>query len=267
MLQIEANQRISPKTKFDIDLLLRQGSTFVCVEIEKSDMARFEFDILKMQAFASQCKERHPEARIFGAFIVPTENVVARHISGNSGESSYKYLTRLSKLVAQVKPTLIEDILILGYGRTSPHEKQGRRKPKKSARKSGLLKIAGLIPDKDLPWLPDYSTELLGQIRTALASGCPELMEKSNPNSQYLGYARGNASDAAYIYVQRKGLVIDLDVSVDRVEQLTVLGFEVKPRENFQAKAGWLTGLRVPYDTDKHQEIVSLLLEALTKNA
>ncbi len=92
-------------------------------------------------------------------------------------------------------------------------------------------------------------------------------MEKSNPKGKYLGYANGSASDAAYIYVQKEVLRIDLDVSPQRAEELTPLGFEVKQFDNFQARSGWLTGLRVPYDTDNHQAIVSILLEALRNTA
>jgi len=83
-----------------------------------------------------------------------------------------------------------------------------------------------------------------------------------NPNSRYLGYATGQA-DGAYIYVQRKRLRIDLKIPADRAEEITEAGFEVKHSDNFQAKQGWLTGLQVPHDSKRLDEVVDLLVEAL----
>jgi hypothetical protein len=219
-----------------------------------------------MQALSGLCKELDPGSTIFGAFVVPTENVVARHISGNARESSFKYLTRLCKLVGQIRPSPLEDILLLGYGRTAPQEKEGNRKVKKEERKLNVVKTEHLVAPDDLTWLDSYPHELLGTIRAALASKCHGVVEKPNHKSRYLSYKKSNANKAAYIYFQRNCLVIDLNLSVDRLEEVEALGLEVKPKNNFQAKNGWLTGLRVPYDTDKQNEVVSLLLEALTKN-
>jgi len=39
----------------------------------------------------------------------------------------------------------------------------------------------------------------------------------------------------------------------------------VKPRDNFQAQNGWLTGLIVPHDTDKVADVARLAIEALTE--
>ena len=131
------------------------------------------------------------------------------------------------------------------------------------ARKTNLLKVAGLIADKDLPWLVGFPRDLVDRIRSGLVAGCPGLMEKANPKRRYLGYAKGEGSDAAYIYFQKKGLVIDVRVSADRVKGGRVLGLEVRPRENYQWRAGWLTGVRVPYGSDKHGAVVGLILDAL----
>ena len=52
-------------------------------------------------------------------------------------------------------------------------------------------------------------------------------------------------------------------IAVDRADELRGIGFKVRPRDNYQAKAGWLTGLFVPHDTDKCEEVVALALEAI----
>ena len=47
-LTLHANHRVFEGAKFNNDLILETDDALVCVEIEKSPMARFEFDILKM---------------------------------------------------------------------------------------------------------------------------------------------------------------------------------------------------------------------------
>jgi len=78
-LTLHANHRIFEGAKFNNDLVLETDGSVVCIEIEKSPLARFEFDVLKMQAFASRLSAEQPGAKAYGAFIVPIDNVVARH--------------------------------------------------------------------------------------------------------------------------------------------------------------------------------------------
>lgn len=154
--------------------------------------------------------------------------------------------------------------VMVNHGGDNMGEKErGRLKPMAKARKTKLMKVAGLIADEDLSWLADYPRELIDRIRAGLAAGCQGLMEKSNPRRRYLGYAKGVASDAAYIYFQKKGLVIDVRVDADRIDEVSALGIEVRPRENYQWQAGWLTGVRVPYEADLSGAVVGLILEAL----
>ncbi len=108
-----------------------------------------------------------------------------------------------------------------------------------------------------------YPTDLAFHLRSQLAKSCPQLREKLNPNSRYLGYGTVGESDALYVYVQKKQIVIDIRLPADRAGELRPLGFDVRPRNNYQAKAGWLTGLRVPHDTDRPEVILRLALEAL----
>jgi hypothetical protein len=65
------------------------------------------------------------------------------------------------------------------------------------------------------------------------------------------------------MYVQKKRLLIDVRVSNDRSEELGSEGFEVKHRNNYQGRAGWLTGLLVPHDTANLDVIVELAVGAL----
>ncbi|MCK4785898.1 MAG: hypothetical protein KAV87_19235 [Desulfobacteraceae bacterium] len=273
-MTVHANHRVFEGAKFNNDLVLETDDALVCLEIEKSPMARFEFDILKMQVFGSQWLDKRPGAKVYGAFIVPTDNVVARHISGNSRESSYKYLQRLSRLVAQINPLILEDVLIVGYStsvideeaiqehpagvkKTSPKVK-GKYSRNVVVSKTGLLATELLFGA-----LKGYPQDLVGKLRKRLAAEFPNLREKINPRGRYLGYAN-RGSDAIYVYVRKKNLLIDIRLSADLAEDLRRLGFTVRPRDNFQAKVGWLTGLIVPHNTDKLAHVVELAIEALS---
>jgi hypothetical protein len=79
-------------------------------------------------------------------------------------------------------------------------------------------------------------------LRKRLLEKMPDLQEKFNKKSKYLGYRRKDESDCLYLYLQRKRIVVDL-----RIDPQLLNGFEVKHRENYQGKSGWLTGWRIPY--------------------
>jgi hypothetical protein len=274
LLTIKANCLVSGRTRFDNDLVIDADEALVCVEIEKGCLSRFEFDILKMQAFASSRQLQHPGKPVFGAFVVPDDNLVARHISGNSRESSFRYLKRLCRLVAQVHPLHVEDILIVGYSLASPtDDAQDRRRKNrglgKPAKAPGNLALQekGLLPDDRLrSGLRGFAIDLVVALRSQLAAACPKLREKLNTNTRYLAYGLTDGSDALYVYVQKRAILIDVRVPADRADELRRRGFDLRPRDNYQAKAGWLTGLFVPHDTDKLSEVVSLALEALQED-
>ena len=132
-------------------------------------------------------------------------------------------------------------------------------------RNSGNVVVAdaGLLPDEIL-WdvLKGYPRELVGEMRKCLVAEFPKLREKINRKGKYLGYSNGR-SDAMYVYISKNHLLIDMRLSADLADDLRQLGFEVKPRDNYQAKAGWLTGLIVPHDTNKLDEVVKRAIEAL----
>jgi len=111
--------------------------------------------------------------------------------------------------------------------------------------------------------LQGYPLELVFRLREELISKFPGLREKLNLNSRYLGYANGNRSDALYVYIQKNQLVLDVRVSKEEAESLRKQRFRVNPRNNFQCRAGWLTGVSVPLDTKKLDVIVELASLAL----
>jgi hypothetical protein len=274
LLAIKANCQVSGQAKFNNDLVIGADDAMVCLEIEKGSLSRFEFDILKMQAFASSRGPAEANKPVFGAFLVPDDNLVARHISGNSRESSYRYLARLCRLVAQIRPLHLEDILIVGYAMSAPQDVGEHRatrgkgtQPEHTRPPSDVLVCeAGLLPEEVIEdRFRGYPTGLVLHLRRRLAEACPKLREKLNPNSRYLGYGLAGGSDDVYIYVRKKDVIIDARLPAERADELRGQGLTVRPRDNYQAKTGWLTGLSVPHDTDHREMIVALLLEALQR--
>jgi len=123
--------------------------------------------------------------------------------------------------------------------------------------KKGLL--------KDHVWkraLKGYPTDLVCSIREQLAKQVPGLTEKFNCGSRYFGYWTGTDKDRLYIFVRKKDLSILLDVSCDCENEIRSDGFEVHYINNFQGRAGWLTGWRVPHTTKNIRSIMKWLLKA-----
>jgi len=164
--------------------------------------------------------------------------------------------------------------LIVGYSLASPtDDAQDRRRKNrglgKPAKAPGNLALQekGLLPDDRLrSGLRGFAIDLVVALRSQLAAACPKLREKLNTNTRYLAYGLTDGSDALYVYVQKRAILIDVRVPADRADELRRRGFDLRPRDNYQAKAGWLTGLFVPHDTDKLSEVVSLALEALQED-
>lgn len=215
--------------------------------------------------------EKEPGSLIYGAFVVPADNVIASHISGNRKESSFKYLTRLSRLVRLIQPSSLCDILIIGYSTTELNtdvesSKRLRDKPD-SPQDSYLIKgDEGLLELNTIKQkLHGYPLGLAIQIRDQLASKIPTLHEKLNVNSKYLGYSNGNQRDVLYVYIQKKQLVLDIKVSKDEAEKLRDQGVRINPRNNYQCRAGWLTGISMPHDSNKLNAVMELALLALAE--
>jgi len=91
---------------------------------------------------------------------------------------------------------------------------------------------------------------------------------------RYFGYrikknkARGDTSrrayteDKAYIYVRPDSLEIDLKIETRHANRVRKDGFEVRPKTNYQAKAGWLTGWYIPQSTANVETVVEWLCKA-----
>ena len=124
-----------------------------------------------------------------------------------------------------------------------------------------------LVQDKE--WkqaLNKYPTDLLCSIREQLLNRVPGLTEKFNTNSRYFGYWTGTDKDRAYIYIQKKYLRIDLNISQELVADLQKAGFEVRITNNFQGRARWLTGWRVPHTTKNIETVMTWLLKAFNED-
>ncbi len=91
------------------------------------------------------------------------------------------------------------------------------------------------------------------------------LTEAFNKKSRYFSYWKGKDKDRVYIYVQKKCLRIDLCIKNKDKNEREILneGFKVKFVNNFQGKAGWLTGWYVPYSTKNINVVVKYLSNAL----
>jgi hypothetical protein len=138
----------------------------------------------------------------------------------------------------------------------------------KRGKKGKYLVLAkkGLVEDS--VWkrtLKKYPTDLVCSIRVQLLKEVPGLIEKFNTNARYFGYSGETDKDRAYIYVQKKDLRIDLHISQDSKAELEKAGFEVRFIDNFQGKAGWLTGWRVPHTTKNIKTVMAWLLKAFSE--
>jgi hypothetical protein len=121
----------------------------------------------------------------------------------------------------------------------------------------------GLLEDNK--WqhsLKKYPTELLCRIRRELPLRVSGLNEKFNRRCRYFGYWSNNGVDRLYIFVQKKRLSILLRIKRDFEKILLKNGFEVHFINNFQGRAGWLTGLRIPHDTKNIDTVIKWLLKA-----
>lgn len=136
-----------------------------------------------------------------------------------------------------------------------------RSKLRKS--KNVILSEKGLV--KDSVWtseMKDYPTTLVCLIRERLVKEMPTINEKVNTYEHYFGYWKGQDEDRAYISVQKKGLRIDLCINRDNEKAIKEAGFEVHFVNNFQGRAGWLTGWRVPHNTENIETVMKWLCMA-----
>lgn len=108
------------------------------------------------------------------------------------------------------------------------------------------------------------------------------MTEKFNPTTpglRYFGYKvrnrdaakndfskRSYGPDKAYIYIQKKNLRIDLDIDRKFEQELRKAGYEVRYSNNYQGRAGWLTGWYVPlFSTKDIKKVMKWLLMAFNR--
>jgi hypothetical protein len=109
--------------------------------------------------------------------------------------------------------------------------------------------------------LQAYPTSLITRVRKKLEK-IPGITEKFNSNSRYFGYWIGDNKDRVYIYVQKKKLRIDLYIDRKFEENISKEISKVDYVNNWQGKAGWLTGWQVPQSTTNIDMVVKWLCNA-----
>jgi hypothetical protein len=110
--------------------------------------------------------------------------------------------------------------------------------------------------------MKDYPTTLVCLIRERLVKEMPTINEKVNTYGHYFGYWKGQDKDRAYLCVQKKCLRIDLCISREHEKDLQNQGYIVKYHNNYQGRAGWLTGWRVPHNTENIETVMKWLCMA-----
>jgi len=139
----------------------------------------------------------------------------------------------------------------------------------KKCRRSKNIVSANVGLVKDIVWkksLQGRDTALLCSIRKSLIKKIPGIAEEFNKQSRYFGYWQGTEKDKAYIYVQKKNLRIDLCISRKHEKDLQNQGYIVKYHNNYQGRAGWLTGWLVPHSKKDVKLVVKWLCKAFEQN-
>ncbi len=118
-------------------------------------------------------------------------------------------------------------------------------------------------------YLQNQDKDILCSIREKLNNKISGLTEAFNKKSRYFGYWTGTDKDRAYIYVQKKGLRIDLCIKNKKKNEKEIRkieDFTVKFVNNFQGQDDWLTGWHVPHSTTNIKPIVNWLCKAFEEN-
>ena len=137
---------------------------------------------------------------------------------------------------------------------------------------------------KDEYWrnsLRDRPIDLLCRIRNELEESISGLAEKFNPTTPgllYFGYKVRDRDTAKYdfskgcyssakvkMYIQKKNLRIDLAIDRKFEQEIKNAGFRVRYANNFQGRAGWLTGWYVPHSTKDIKKVMKWLLMAFKR--
>lgn len=103
-------------------------------------------------------------------------------------------------------------------------------------------------------------------LRHELIQHFSQLREKINKGSKYFGYGINNQKDSCYIYFQKKRMIMDIDIPYSMKKDLTLQGFIVQERKNFQARSGWVTGIHLDYSCRNIEFIKKIVIGSLSQN-
>ena len=152
-------------------------------------------------------------------------------------------------------------------------DKKGEIKMSKKPRRSENIISAndGLLEDKVWEkYLKDPEIDYICSLRKSLDNKkIHGLTEAFNKKLRYFSYWTGTDKDRAYIYVQKKGLRIDLCIKNKKKNEKEIRkieDFKVKFVNNFQGRAGWLTGWYAKYSTKNINLVIEYLSKAIEGN-
>lgn len=137
----------------------------------------------------------------------------------------------------------------------------------KSQRPHLMESSGGLLPENNwLHFFSNYPADSIRQLillRIDLAKRIPAITEKVNGKTHYFGYRLGQSAQRLYIYVQRKKIVVDINIDKNQVEKL---GYKVTCRNNFQRRAGWpTTGWEIPYEKLSEDQERKRILDVMSQ--
>ena len=106
----------------------------------------------------------------------------------------------------------------------------------------------------------------INKLREKLIIRFPNLREKINKSSQYFGFSTSDNSDSFYIYLQKKKMIMDINIPYAQKEKLLIKKFTIIERQNYQFKMGWITGIHIDYDCNQIEDVFELAVLALSTN-
>lgn len=102
--------------------------------------------------------------------------------------------------------------------------------------------------------LSGFKSGFVMELRETLVSQFPALHEKFHTEQNYIGWwldgdEESNDADRVYIFFEKDAMSVRIKLTRQREQEIKDLRFDVVPSKNFQGKAGWITGWKIPYDT------------------
>ena len=105
--------------------------------------------------------------------------------------------------------------------------------------------------------------QCINKLRYYLIESFPNLREKVNKNSKYFGFGVDENHDVFYIYLQKKKMILDINIPNLSIDDLIESGLTVVERNNYQARSGWTTGIHIDYNCNTFDTIKKLATKAI----